>query len=100
MSNAKRSQLVKRIVTPYFLLLTFALAVAVTFIYLTFITRLQRDADISHTALAEKSAEQVADFIMDLSSIADQINHRSDITGIFYELTEESRDGNVFDTDI
>ena len=100
MSNAKRSQLVKRIVTPYFLLLTFALAVAVTFIYLTFIARLQRDADISHTALAERSAEQVADFITDLSSIADQINHRSDITGIFYEHMEESHDGNVFDTDI
>lgn len=97
---ARYSQLVKRLVTPYFVLMTATVAVSMVFIGFAVVSRAERDTERVNRRLAERNAGQVAAYIDDLVVIADQVTAQSAITGHFYELMSDPVPGNAFDKDV
>ena len=94
------SNFFKRLVSWYFILLTIIISVAAAVIYSITIDRIKSDAEIAAVKLAENKAKQVDSYLKELDTLAEQVRHQQDITGIFYNLENRYNTGNYFDKDI
>ena len=96
----RHSQLLKRIVLPFFILLAVITLTSMAIVYTAFVSKAHSDADTAARRIAAVSADQVGTYLEELGMIADQVNHQPRITGVFYELKYDEDPGNNFDSDI
>ncbi len=98
---ARHSQLFKKLVRPYFILLTVIISVATVIAYYASVSRVRNETVKSLRKLAERTAKLTDTFIDELDSLAVQVNHQPKITGFFYNIQSGDNDNsNYFDTDV
>lgn len=98
---ARHSQLFKKLVRPYFILLTVIISVATVIAYYASVSRVRNETVKSLQKLAERTSKLTDTFIDELDSLAAQVNHQSKITGFFYNIQGDDNDNsNYFDTDV
>ncbi|MGN0162470.1 MAG: sensor histidine kinase, partial [Candidatus Ornithomonoglobus sp.] len=97
----RHSQLFKRIVKPYFILLTIIISIATVIVYSASVAKVRNESVKSLQKLAERTAQLTDTLIDELSALADQVNHQQKITGLFYNVQNGNTDKtNRFDIDI
>ncbi|MGN1115379.1 MAG: sensor histidine kinase [Candidatus Ornithomonoglobus sp.] len=98
---ARHSQLFKRIVKPYFILLTIIISIATVIVYSASVAKVRSESVKSLQKLAERTAQLTDTLIDELSALADQVSHQQKITGLFYNVQNGNTDKtNRFDIDI
>lgn len=96
----QQSQLFKRVVKPYFLLITVIISVATVVIYSSSIGNMKNDAAEAMQQLTERTARLTDTYISDLESLASQVRHQQKITSAFYELQDSEGETNAFEKDV
>ncbi|MGN0149572.1 MAG: sensor histidine kinase [Clostridia bacterium] len=97
----RNSQLFKRIVQPYFILLTVIISIATVIVYSASVSKVRNEAVKSFQKLAGRTAQLTDTYIDELSALADQVNHQQKITGMFYNAQNGSSErSNCFDNDV
>lgn len=99
-SARKRSQLITRIATPYFILVSIVLLIAMAISYTFFISNAKVNARDDAAFVGNSIAERFNDYVNELGFIANQVNRQPRVTGSFYELRGSDRTVNEFDVDV
>lgn len=98
---AGNSRLFKRLVMPYFILITIIISITTVITYFASVSILRNEAVKSQRKVAERTAQLTDTFVEELIALADQVNHQQKITGLFYRVQDENdKSKNYFDTDI
>ena len=87
---AGNSQLFKRVVMPYFILITIIISITTVITYFASVSMLRSEAVKSQQKVAERTAQLTDTFVEELSALADQVNHQQKITGLFYRVQNEN----------
>ncbi|MBQ3463181.1 MAG: histidine kinase [Clostridia bacterium] len=95
-----RSKFLKRIVTPYFIMLLIVLSAAMVFVYTVVTERIKSSALENGQQLATKTAQQTDAYLSDMDLIAQQVCNQTEIVNYFYMLDTEADSANKFDTDM
>ena len=98
--HVNRSQLIRRIAMPYFVLIAVIITVAMVISYSLFISQSEINAEKDARTAGENVVSHIEDYINDMEIIANQVNRQPRITGVFYELKYNGTDGNAFDSDV
>jgi len=96
----KQSQLFKRIVRPYFLVITIILSISMVVVYSASVEKIENEAANTSRQLANKTAQQLDTYIEELDLLAEQVKHQSEITGVFYSLRNNVSEKNHFENDV
>ena len=96
----QRSRFIRRIVTPYFILLLIVVSAALLFVYSTVIGRIRTNAMENGRQLAEKTAQETDMYLSDMELIAQQLCRQTDVVNYFYSLRTEADSSNKFDEDV
>lgn len=90
----------RRIVKPYFILVTIILSVAFFFVYRSQIEKTKGDAYEAAERIASQTARLLDSYLDGMNSIAEQVKYQDEITNYFYRVKDKPIQKNVFETDI
>ena len=96
----RSSGIFKRIVKPYFILVTIILSVAFFFVYSSQIEKTKGEAYEAAERIASQTAQFLDSYLDGMNSVAEQVKHQDEITSYFYRVKGESAQKNIFETDI
>lgn len=96
----RSSGIFKRIVKPYFILVTIILSVAFFFVYRSQIEKTKGEAYEAAERIASQTAQFLDSYLDGMNSVAEQVKHQDEITSYFYRVKGESAQKNIFETDI
>lgn len=96
----RSSGIFKRIVKPYFILVTIILSVAFFFVYRSQIEKTKGEAYEAAERIASQTAQLLDSYLDAMNSVAEQVKYQDEITKYFYRVKDESAQKNIFETDI
>ena len=80
----RSSGIFKRIVKPYFILVTIILSVAFFFVYRSQIEKTKGEAYEAAERIASQTAQFLDSYLDGMNSVAEQVKHQDEITSYFY----------------
>jgi len=96
----KRSQLISRIATPYFILITVVILISMAVSYTLLISNAEFSARKEAGQAGEAAADRYVEYVNELGFIAGQVNRQPRVTGYFYELRGSDPATNEFDLNV
>ena len=95
----KHSQLFKRIVTPYFIMITVIISVSMLVVYQSSMEKMKSESSLSARRLAVKTAQQTDAYISELDFLAEQVIRQPKITSAFFDAHKRNSE-NRFERDV
>ncbi len=96
----KNKSVFKRIVKPYFLLVTVILSVAFAFVYMAQLEKTKSEAYEAAEKIASQTAILLDSYIDGMNSIAEQVKHQDEITKYFFDAKYSGEHENIFEKDV
>lgn len=96
----RSSGIFRRIVKPYFILVTIILSVAFFFVYRSQVEKIKGETYEAAERIASQTARLLDSYLDRMNSIAEQVKYQDEITNYFYRVKDEAARQNVFETDI
>lgn len=90
----------RRIVRPYFILVTIILSVAFFFVYRAQIEKTKGESYEAAEKIASQTAQLLDTYLDGMNSIAEQVKYQDEITRFFYAVNDAPTEKNVFETDV
>ncbi|MDD6763319.1 MAG: histidine kinase [Clostridiales bacterium] len=97
----QHSPLFKRVVKPYFILITIIISITIVIVYFASVSNIRNETVKSLQQLAQRTAQLTDTYIEEMGALADQVNHQQKITGLFYNVQNgNDKQTNRFDIDV